>query len=361
MFFIGIALFYQVTFSQVDLGEFNLSNTTSPAFLLVEESPTFIYTPENLKALVIHALDNFGESLSVEVTPYFLLGTQSKDRTYYKYMGLKTDSEGNAKQNPFSGINTTSISLAYVDKDFLDTGFSKSTYSIGLRTTLLRFFNPKKVYNNAVGMATALSEITVPQAVLIEGEEAIQNYYASKQDDINVLLEPYQKTIKPLFRLDAAAAYSALFKTNVIDSETAKRLGAWMTAEGSLVLNEGADSNHNNYLNVLVTARYIEDGFNFMEFDPNVRDDPFFTTYYRDLGGKLEFEFGRFSLGYEYISRNGTITSERSVGTLKFMFNNDISITGGFGKDFPEDDNLITIFGINWGLNLGSNILPLNN
>lgn len=29
-----------------------------------------------------------------------------------------------------------------------------------------------------------------------------------------------------------------------------------------------------------------------------------------------------------------------------------MSITGGFGKDFPEDDNLVTILGINWGLDL---------
>ncbi|MFS4483595.1 hypothetical protein ACKGJY_11290 [Hyunsoonleella sp. 2307UL5-6] len=29
------------------------------------------------------------------------------------------------------------------------------------------------------------------------------------------------------------------------------------------------------------------------------------------------------------------------------------SVTGGFGKDFPEDDNLITLLGVNWEVDFG--------
>ena len=57
----------------VDLSQFTLSNPSSPAFVLVEETPTAIYTPDNFKALALHALDNFGESFSIEATPYFLI------------------------------------------------------------------------------------------------------------------------------------------------------------------------------------------------------------------------------------------------------------------------------------------------
>ncbi len=79
----------------------------------------------------------------------------------------------------------------------------------------------------------------------------------------------------------------------------------------------------------------------------------YFTQYYRDIGGKLEFEFGKLVFGYEFISRQGSIDSERSVGTIKFSTNKKVSLIGGFGKDFKSDDNLITIFGVNWELNLG--------
>ncbi len=59
--------------NKIDLSQFTLSNPSSPAFVLVDETSTAIYTPENFKALAIHALDNFGKSLSLEVTPYFLI------------------------------------------------------------------------------------------------------------------------------------------------------------------------------------------------------------------------------------------------------------------------------------------------
>ncbi|MEP3836928.1 MAG: hypothetical protein ABJM36_04745 [Algibacter sp.] len=340
----------------VDLSKFTLSNNSSPAFVLLGETPTAIYTPRNFKALSIHALNNFGESLSVEVTPYFLINQERRDRTYQKYIGVMEDPvTKEIKQNPFSGLNTTNISFAFVDKEFSGLTSKRKTYSIGVRTTLLRFYNKDKVHQNTVGMAMALSNITVPVSVLEEGEEAIQKYYNEKQDEINALIEPFQKTIKPIFRLDVAMGYSTLFKDNAISAATAKRFGAWLTSETSLILNEGSDAKTNNYFNFFITARYIEDGFNSM----NQTD--YFTSYYRDLGGKIDFEFGRIAFGYEYISRIGSFSSERSVGTVKFIINKDISFSGGFGKDFTvTEDNLLTIFGIHWGINTGNSKVKLN-
>ncbi|SHH60734.1 hypothetical protein [Winogradskyella jejuensis] len=352
---IPIFLSLCVTAQEVDLSQFTLANTSSPAFVLVEETPTAIYMPENLKALAIHALDNFGESLSVELAPHFLINQNRKDRTYQQYIGVMVDPDTKElKQNPFSGLNTTTLSLAYVNKDFSGLADERKTYSLGLRTTLLRFYNKEKVHANTIGMATALSNIKVPSEVLIQGEEAIQEYYNSNQDEINALIQPFQKTIKPLFRLDAAAGYSVLFKENKIDSGTASRFGSWLTAETSIILNENNEAKTNNYFNLFLTGRYIEDGFNATGTD-------FFTNYYRDFGGKVEFEFGRVGFAYEYISRDGTISSERSVGSINFTITKDITINGGFGKDFAvTEDNLITIFGIHWGLNTGNSKVKLN-
>ncbi|WP_299130414.1 hypothetical protein [uncultured Winogradskyella sp.] len=343
--------------TDVDLSQFTLSNSSSPAFVLLEETPTAIYTPENFKALAIHALDNFGESLSVELTPYFLINQQRKDRTYQRYIGVyEDDDSGQLKQNPFSGLKTTTISLAYLDKEFSGLVGERKTYAIGARTTLLRFYNKDKVNANTVGLSTALSNFTIPNQVLQSGSEAIKAYFEEKKEAINATVAPYTKTIKPIFRLDVAAGYSTLFKENTIDSGTANRLGAWLTSETSLILNDGSDAETNNYFNLFVTARYIEDGFNANS------SNEFFTTYYRDFGGKLDFEFGKFSVGYEYITRQGTVESERSVGSIKFVINKDISISGGFGKDFSvnENDNLLTIFGIHWGINTGNSNVQIN-
>jgi len=346
--FFSMMLFSLKSVAQIDLSQFQLSNATSAAFMLVEETPTAIASPENLRALAIYALDNFGESISIEVSPYFFIGTKNTARTYYRYVGVEADSSGVLKQNPFSGLNTTSISFAYVDKEFSEIDGPRKTYSVGLRTTLLRFYDKAQVYNNAQKIADLLTSINPPNSVLLEGAEAIKDYYINEQA-VNKKFEPYQKTIKPIFKLDGALGYSALFKENTIDSGTAHRFGSWLTAEGSLILNEGSTvSSQNNFINVLLTARYVEDEFNMDSGEQYVKH------YYRDIGGKLELEFGKMTFGYEFISRQGSIDSDRSVGTIKFNINNEVSLIGGFGKDFQPVDNLITIFGINWGFNLGA-------
>lgn len=344
----------KVDFIKIPLGEFSMSNPSSPAFLLVDESPTAIYTPDNIKALMIHAMENLGKSISIEVNPYFFVNTKRSDRTYYKYMGIEAHPDGRAKQRPFSGLNTTSVSFAYVDKEFSGISGSKKTYSIGFRTTLLRFFDAEKLRQNAQDMGDVLSSFTVPTNVLVQGEEAIQKYYFENGRPLKEALAPFQKTIKPIFRIDAAMGYSALFKENTTSSGTVNRFGTWLTAEGNFILNDGnVESKGNHYCSFLLTARYIEDGFNLGQ------NEDYFNTFYRDFGAKLAFEFGKIGVAYEYISRKGSLNSERSVGTIRYMINKDVSITGGFGKDFPVDDNLVTLFGINWGFNVGENSIPV--
>ncbi|MBG6129578.1 hypothetical protein IWQ47_001119 [Aquimarina sp. EL_43] len=346
-----------------NLSDFTMSNPSSPAFSLVGESPTEIYTPTNLKALALHVFNNFGESFSIEVAPYFFINRKSKNRTYYKYIGIEEDqTTGEVKQKPFRGLNTTTLSFAYVDKEFEGIVGKRKTYAVGLRTTLLRFYDKDKIYEEAKKVGDILKNLDNPPVDILAdasgddpvkraiAEKAIIEHYKKEKERIRPQLKEFKKTVKPYVSVDGAIGYSALFKGDKIDSGTANRLGSWITGQGSLVLNEGSDSERNNYLNVLVTARYIEDEFN---IDAN---DQFFKTFYRDLGAKVELEIDRFSLAYEYISRSGSINSERSVGTLKYTLSKDITLIGGFGKDFPVDDNLVTVFGINWGVNFGGKV-----
>lgn len=349
-----------------NLGDFVMSNPSSPAFLLVGDSPTTIYTPNNIKALALHISNNFGENLSIEFAPYFFINEKSKNRTYYKYVGLEKDKTTNQiKQNPFSGLNTTTISFAYLDKQFSGFDGKRKTYSIGMRTTIIRFFDKETKYSNAEKLGVALSNIDNPPLKLLIGAknedpiikaaylDSIKSYYQSEKKKLKPYIDDFKKNIKPIFSVDGAIAYSSLFKENEVNSGTVNRLGTWLTAQGSLILNKDADSKYNNYLNLLMTGRYIEDEFNVTE------EGVFVTNYYRDLGGKLEFELGKLAFAYEFISRNGAINSERSVGTIRYTFNKNLTLSGGFGKDFPVEDNLVTVFGINWGINLGNGSVSL--
>ena len=203
--------------------------------------------------------------------------------------------------NPLLSIRVVS----YVDKKFSGIETEKKTFSIGARTTLLRFFDKDKVFNSAVAMADVLKEFSPDQELQIELFNAIQEGDQievdslrlkikklkddwTKQNDIDyeAIKKDFHKTIKPLFRVDGAIGYSALFKENEANSGTANRFGSWLTAEGSLLLNDGGTSKTNNYFNIFFTARYIEDEFNINS------DNNYFTNYYRDFGGKLSLNLG---------------------------------------------------------------------
>jgi len=340
---------------EMSLGDFSMSNNASPAFMLVEESPTAIFVPDNLKALSIYTMDNFGKNLSIELSPYFFINTNKNGRTFYNYIGVDNESDASKrKQHPFSGLNTTTVSFAFVDKEFYGIVGKKKTYSVGLRTTFLRFYNTKKVYDNAKHISDTLAGLVTPSAIMEKGADAIKKYWEVHNDELSIALKPFLKTIKPLFRLDGAVAFSSLFKANTTNSDTAVRFGSWLTAQGSMIINEGSDSNYNNYFNVLFTARYIDDGFN------SYSNNDYFKLHYLDFGGKIALDYNNFTFGYEFISRNGSINSSRSVGSIAFSISTDITITGGFGKDFSTtNENLLTVFGINWGLNFGKKSISL--
>lgn len=340
----------------IKLDKFQMANSTSPAFLLLEETVTDVYTPENVKALALHVQDNLGQSMAIELAPYFFINPKGRERTYYRYVGVYEDTQGKIRQNPFSGLNTTTVSFAYLKKDYENIAGEKQNklFALGARTTILRFLDKERILRNARIIAGQLQEIGIPPQEVMdmpEGPdktEAIRRHYVEGQR-IAERLKVYQKTVKPIFKLDLAGAYSELFVDNSTDSKKVSRAGAWITGELSQLINDGDDqSTTNNYINLLFMARYVQDGFN----SANATD--FSTSHYRDFGGKVSLEAGKFSLAYEYISRNGSISSRRSVGSLSFAIDRNITLTGGFGRDFNADENLLALFGINWGFNLGN-------
>jgi len=37
-----------------------------------------------------------------------------------------------------------------------------------------------------------------------------------------------------------------------------------------------------------------------------------------------------------------------------YQLNENLSLVGAFGEDFPDEENLVTLFGINWGIATGN-------
>ena len=365
------------------INDFNFESVTNPAFILLDETPTSISTPNNLKSLALYVSNGFSNNnIALEINPYWIFGGND-DTSYREYRGIKGD-----KINPFKSLETnTTFSLAYLDKEFQGIEGERKVFAIGLRTTILEAYGKRT--SEIVGIIKSLEgdyendimksfdtyvrrpgvNLDSPSTEKCGNfEKYRKDYEASAIAFLNTnpeykmqysnsdkLLEAYfkgrcarinnfylnRKNIKPIFRLDGALGYSVLFQENDVDASTANRFGSWLTADLAIKFTD------QNYLHAYGIGKYIDDGFVIGD------DGTFGTASFWDYGGKIELELERFKFSYEYLRREGNGEQFRSVGNITFQLSQTMSITGGFGKDFPQEDNLVSLIGINWGLNLG--------
>lgn len=382
---------------KLSLNDFNFESVTNPAFMLLGETPTDVNTPDNLKALSLYLSNGFSNTnIALEINPYWMLDFEEQ-RSYRSYRGIKKNKKGEDYIDPFIGLKTnSSISLGYINKEFAGIEGERKTLAIGYRATILQFYNSdglKKIKNVITrtqrGVKKRLNvlfqdyidasiddpDIGDKSCDKIDTDKALKDKYLllaegflsresviaelkqigreniTKEEVVDEYIEEYcpiiknfannRKTIKPIFRLDGAIGYSLLFKGNEINSSTANRFGSWLTADVALRFND------NSYLNIYAIGKYIDDEFNINE------DGEYLKENFWDIGGKLELELNKFKFSYEYLNRSGFDDQYRSVGNITFQINEKMSFTGGFGRDFPVDDNLVTVLGINWGLDMG--------
>ncbi|WP_452232868.1 hypothetical protein [Lacinutrix sp. MEBiC02595] len=379
--------------NEPSVNDFNFESTANPAFTLIEESPTAINTPDNIKSLGLYMTNGFSNgNIALETNPYWFI-PNTKDKSYENYRGIKKNRNGEYIIDPFKALQTnTSLSIAYVSKEFQGFEEEKKVGAIGLRTTLVQLFSRKQVdkivnilsdtgkpysndalnkYNGTLVFSNDIvtremadeyvKNKTIPQSymdtankflsqnpeyklIYADGKSLATAYFNDITDRI-VKFYYNPKNIKPILRIDGAVAYSLLFKENQFNSNTAKRLGGWITLDLALPFND------KNYFHLYAISRYMDNGFN---IDATLR---YFDTSFWDIGGKLELELGKFNLSYEYLQRDGDDEQYRSVGNITYQINKKMSLTGGFGKDFPiGDNNLVTVIGINWALTSGESI-----
>ena len=175
----------------------------------------------------------------------------------------------------------------------------------------------------------------------------------------NTLLEAKRKyydtllTIRPVFTLDLAIASSNVFINNSFSDNHKYRTGGWLNFCYSQPLLKSGDNTlaglfkAKNYINIY--------GFFRMLNQDSTKDFKTFTnqTFY-DYGGRLEFEFDRLAISFESVYRSvnndKSLSSSRNVGILQYRINDNLFFTGTFGKNFGTQDNLVALFGLNWGL-----------
>ncbi len=396
------------------IGFDNLEVPNTPAFILLDEAPSTIQRPNSSRAFALDLIqditnDGVLDNIAIEVTPLWMIKhTNLSPARLYGLRSLEGEKSNN--QNPFAKLRQASISAAYVkSKD------SVVNISIGARATIFELkrekdladfkasvfrtqdllkrkadfideymnlegepdredFNTEEDYNTALSawkderMRFELKYGKVvyepdpfdypagdPQYEKDKAEynRALNSYVDKRKEDDGYMKEyeaeakKFNQIInrKPILAVDLAVAYNQRFYGNTFDNNQAGRFGVWSTVAASTFLDKDPDSP--NYFNLYAFFRYLEDAAT-SGVTLNSTSDRFDAF---DLGVKGELEFKKLSVGYEYLNRSGDMEGYRSVGTIRYQLWQDVYLTGSFGNNFEDSDDLVSLFGIKWGIN----------
>lgn len=344
--------------NSLKIQDLQLSN--APAFNLLDVSPSSIDNVASTKAFstsVINTLNQgngIPQNYALEFTPFWYM--KHKHYTSYKYFGIDTSLA--AKSLPFSQARLWSVSFAFINKDSTTNVGKLQNHNagIGVRTTLIQI-QKKYVRNNIERLSGnwyySLRDFLTAIAPNIPTREQLDSFSSSKinyGDSIKSFMQE-----KPFFALNAAAATNMTFDNNSFGSNRINRTGIWIDANLSIDLNKKSAGPINtastNYFNLSVLGRYINDK------DSLDNNGKFINATLIDYGMKAEFQFGKFSIAYEYIKRisnkKNIQDTYKSVGLVHYKVKDGVFITGGFGQNFSTHNNLITTIGINWGISNG--------
>jgi hypothetical protein len=342
----------------------------SPGFILLDKTPTSIERPNSSKAFVLSALNSFTDNhglpqnYAVEFTPFWFF--KHPNMTSYKYMGYNKASN---KQNALKDFKKMSFSLAFVSTTDSTTKNQINNVALGMRTTILSVRSKQDIkdfetanlkvvtylrhLNDRLNEAGIFYPIPADTSAkwLLKKKEYDDRVFAfltqeeiARKNDKNELAEILKR--RALFAVDGALGYNHFFPDNNYSSGHFGRFGAWLTMNYSQILDK--KSSDKNYLNIYAIGRYLSDG-------TKMEDDKYVVQNFYDFGGKIELEFRKISVAYEYIHRiNDNTNTFRSNGILKYKLTDQLFLTGAFGKNFGNNNNLISILGLNWGLSSGN-------
>ncbi|MBB5395475.1 hypothetical protein [Mucilaginibacter sp. AK015] len=348
----------------------DLAVPNSPAFILTDITPTLVQTPNTPKKFILGVAQSFGnassgfpDNYSAEFAPYWFLNGSKQN--VYSALGLQTrvNDEGKLipgyKEDVFSGLKFTSISIAFINKDLIPDGTDQAhkVFAIGLKTTIIKVQqsgSAGKMLNKIKKWhADALADIAKyqdalardkPQSFVDSLVKAIALRKANDSLDLSKQINDYIQE-KPKFSWDVAGAY-ATYGIGDADWQPG-RSGVWTTVSTYLPLASATGGPSKNYFNMNVSARSLWDNYTKNDAGLIVKSSAF------DIGGKAGLDFDGFSMGVESLYRhiNGKAGNEnRTVGVLSYKIADSVYLMGAFGKNFQSQSKSIALFGINWGL-----------
>ena len=347
--------------STVTLKDLEIPN--SPGFILLDKTPTSIERPNSSKAFMLSVVNSFSENkgfpqnYAVEFTPFWFL--KHPDMTFLKYVGYNKIKD---RQMIFNNIKKGSFSFAYITTTDSVTKNQVNNLSLSFRTNFisikskidiedLRNANKKlieklKDQNDRLVKYIGDLMLSVNNPTLYD--QKVREFYAAEElrnkEEKNEISEILKR--RAVFAIDGAVAINTFILDNNYSANHFGRFGAWLTLNYSQVLDK--KDKDKSYLNLYALGRYLSDG-------TTLKNNEYISQNFYDFGGKLELEFKKLSVAYEYIYRINDISNTfRSNGIVKYKISDQLYLTGAFGKNFGDNNNLISLLGLNWGLSSGT-------
>ncbi|WP_299222212.1 hypothetical protein [uncultured Aquimarina sp.] len=372
-----VIFFWFNVYSQVNEPSVSLKNLAppnSPAFVLMDVTPSNIIVPENIQSFSIQTLNAFSgntnnglsnNNYAIEFQPYWYV--TRKNMNFFKYNNLTSSNPSPTNADDYDGYDIfgdlwkrASFSLALLNGDFEVFNQPQSYISVGARTRLISIRTKSQLNSYKTKMKSLYqrhSQFINTQAVQdILAKRSLTNEQRNEQ----IANLPTYKTIgdnfddlfkeKPIFVLDMAIAYSYFLGDEEQEfDDTFGRFGIWLSGDFAL---KTSDISKGSYLHFYGIFRFLKDGINL-----NEETNELFSEDKTDYGGKIEFEIKRLSFAYEYITRDSENNDEsRSIGSIRYKINDAFTLNGGFGENFKSEGNSVVLFGIQWGLDNGSSV-----
>ncbi|PSK91153.1 hypothetical protein [Taibaiella chishuiensis] len=357
----------------------DLTPPASPAFNLLDVSPTTVERPATVRAFalsVANAIGNgangFPKNFALQVAPYWLFAHPNMN--IYKYNGLVMDKNAASadrlqfKQNIFYGLRNTSLSVASVNKDSAQSNTAAVNFmAVSVKANVINIRRRRvmeAMANSIQGINRSLAgnlTVVVP-GCLDQFEPTSQAYRdciaASVLSVDSVTINSRRATydsllaVRPLFSVDIALATSMGFANNNFNDNHLYRTGGWITA----CFSKPLDKNSEQSLSALYKAKHYLNLYGLFRVlsEENTTDFKSFTTQTNiDFGGRLEFELNSVAISFETVYRavanDKSSSTVRNVAIVQYKLSDNLFLTGTFGKNFGDQNNLVSFLGLNWG------------
>jgi hypothetical protein len=361
----------------------DLSIPTSPIFNLLGNSSIEVENKTTPKSFAISLVNAVGQSkgipknFAIELAPFWFL--KSNGMTISKYYGISKGANLKKQENIFYGLKNTSFSIGSVNIDSSQNSQISTNYlaySIKSSIISVRNKNVRKVLATQLLNVNRLliDRLKVCDSTCLQNNNIIDSNFRKCINQCAI--EKNEKlgkerlfldsilSIRPFFKADLAFASSTGFANNLFNTRHHYRTGAWCTFSFSQpLLNKKEGNNISNlidvkkYINIYGLVRYLK--------EENTADFKIFNmNKYFDYGARIEVEFDKISFSFETIYRNvkgvSNINTSRNVGIIQYKIADNLFFSGSFGKNFGIKDNLVALFGINWGFGNSSLVSKLS-